>query len=232
MPRIKAYSGAGKLIPVDEAKVKTAFRCPWTNTVFAAKRDYVKHLSELRTKRIYAKIAERRHDMLCDDLHNQHSFEDVIRWIELHPDFMWHNIGHSVRGQPMPQGFGVRITYLNLIYSTQVSNSHTCPRGGHTNWSRKNLDPNTGKPMVTHYPGWTGRIEYQVMDQHSSVQWGSDAMRSTGILTGTGGGMSRGRYGYGVTFWADDWPSMKMLRSLTEDGSLDDIRIGKTDYFA
>jgi uncharacterized C2H2 Zn-finger protein len=227
MPRIKAYSGAGKLIPVDEAKLKTAFRCPWTKQVFGNKRDYVKHLEHLRKTRIHAAIERKRRQTLLDDLRHQTSFEDIIRWIELHPDFIWRKISQS---EPMPKGFGVTITYLDISHRSHVSNSHSAPRGGVTNWGHRDVDRN-GQPLPTGYPGWDGRIEYKITGDKSPVSyWASGLLKDLGINTGTGGGMSGQLYGYGVIFWDDDWPGMKMHRALTET-ILSNVGIGKPVYF-
>ena len=227
MPRIKAYSGAGKLIPVDEAKVKTAFRCPWTKRVFGAKRDYVRHLAHLRLTRIHAMIARKRRGMLLEDLRHQPSFEEVIRWIEIHPDFMWRNANPGV---PMPEGFGIEITYLDLMHRDHISNSHSAPRGGVTDWGHRGVDMD-GKPSPTGYPGWTGTIEYRITgEEYTGGHWGSDFMKGIGIHTGTGGGIRDRRYGFGVTFWDDDWPGIKVYNALSE-GNLSGIRFGASHYF-
>jgi hypothetical protein len=41
MPRIKAYKGNRSIIPVEEARVSTAFRCPWTDKLFGAKQQFL-----------------------------------------------------------------------------------------------------------------------------------------------------------------------------------------------
>jgi uncharacterized C2H2 Zn-finger protein len=227
MPRIKAYSGAGQLIPVDEAKVKTAFQCPCTQRVFAHQRDYVKHLAHLRKTRIHAAIARKHRDMLLEELRHQTSFADIIRWIELHPDFIWRNANPR---DPMPEGFGVTITYLKISHYLKISNSHSAPRGGVTNWGPRKADK-TGNPLPTGYPGWNGYIEYKITGEKSPVHyWASGLLTDLGINTGTGGGMSEQRYGYEVTFWDDDWPGIKLYRALTEP-NLTGVVIGNPVYF-
>jgi len=228
MPKIKAYVGAGALIPVDVAKVKTAYSCPWTKRVFRNKRDYVAHLRHLRRTRMHANIARKQHDLLLEDLTKQSSFEDVIRWINLHPDFMWRTVSIT---EPMPLGFGIKITYLGLNYNTEVSNSHRAPRGGVTNWRRNEKDKD-GNDKPKGYPGWSGNIEFTMTGEKSSVHfWASDLLSRLGIHTGTGGGISNGRYGYSCIVWADDWPALRMMRALKDDDSLNHVRIGKVDYF-
>jgi len=227
MPKIKAYVGAGALIPVDIAKVKTAYSCPWTKRVFRTKRDYVVHLSHLRRTRMHAMIARKRRDMLLEDLRHQISFDNIIRWIGIHPDFIWRNANPSV---PMPEGFGIEITYLDLMHRDHISNSHSAPRGGVTNWGHRGVDRD-GKPLPTGYPGWDGQIEYRITGEESAGgRWGSDFMRCIGIHTGSGGGTGDRRYGYSVTFWDDDWPSIKMYNALSEE-NLKGLRFGKPDYF-
>lgn len=177
---------------------------------------------------MHAAIAYKQQEMLRNDLLGQSRFEDIIRWIEMHPDFMWRNISSK---ESMPLGFGIKITYLSLTYDAHASNTHGAPRGGVTNWERAATDK-SGKPLPTGYPAWTGRIEFTITGEKSPTHyWSSDVMKKLGIHTGSGGGISGNRYGFGVTFWADDWPTLKMMRALKDDESLGHVRIGKADYF-
>lgn len=205
MPKIKVYKGRGQTIPVTEAKIATAFACPFTNTVHNTKRGYVKHLKSLRTSRMHHNARQRLWQRKMQDLWNQTSFEKIVNWIELNPDVFWQN--GKARGwhsdaktwDRIRDEFWIRITHLDVRWSDHISNTHSCPRGGVTNWGREE-----GKP--TGYPGWRGRIEYQV--SHDVPSFGSNLVAGTGIHTGTGGGISDNRYGFSVEFFAADWPGL------------------------
>ena len=228
MPRIKAYKGAGKIIPVDEARITTAFRCPWTKKIYGTKRDYVKHLNLLRMNRMHKRIRDATHQRKKQDLWNQPTFEDIINWIEMNPEFMFDN---SVREGWMRDGvekhrqdFWLKITYLDLRWTSSASNSHSCPRGGTTNWGRR--DPK----VPTGYPGFTGNIEYQMSHD---IGFGSDAMRGLGINTGSGGGSGNNRFGYSVTFFDADWPGLVSNRIMDRlaDRDWKSFVFGKPYYF-
>lgn len=239
MPRIKAYKGNGKVIPVDVAKITTAFQCPWTKQVFGGKREYVKHLANLRNTRIHRRIREMAWERKLEDLWSRPGFEEVVAWIHMNPEFMFdngmrHGWGH--RGvQKHRDDFWVKITYLDLTWSNSVSNTHDCPRGGVTNWGGREFWPDkTPKPRG--YPGWHGRIEYQMSHD---IGFGSDVMKGLGIHTGTGGGTGNNIYGYDVRFFDSDWPGIaeaarnsRVLDVLSESGlRWDRVKYGKPYYF-
>jgi uncharacterized C2H2 Zn-finger protein len=228
MPRIKAYKGAGKLIPVEEAKVATAFRCPWTQKVYGNKRDYIKHLKHLRENYMHKRVRAKAVELKKQNLWNQSSFEDIIKWIEMNPEFMFDN---GLRNgwyqndiEKYRDKFWVKITYLSLQWTQHASNSHYCPRNGVTNWGGREHN----KP--TCYPGFQGHIEYQMSH---NLGFGSDIMRSLGIHTGTGGGINDNRYGYAVTFFDADWLGLVANRTmdLLADRDWKKIQIGKPKYF-
>lgn len=237
MPRIKAYKGArGHIIPIDEARVATAFRCPWTNRVFGSKQGYVNHLRALRRDHIHVAARQRITQRLHADLINQPTFDDVVRWVETHPEFFFdmaassRSHGRQDRIAAYRDRFWIRITHLALQWTDSASNTHSCPRGGTTNWGGRGIDGD-GKPLPRGYPGWVGRIEYSTSHD---LGFGSNVMRNVGIHTGTGGGSRDYHYGYSVTFFEADWPGLadrRLFHRLAEDGGLDAVRIGQPDYF-
>ncbi len=236
MPAIKAYKFKDNIVPVDAAKVIKAFRCPWTGRIVGTKKTYLKHLKELRESRMHARIRAARMQRAFDDLANQPSWPAVIEWFERNSHWFLARamqtrglMGHD--RLPEPEDFWIRITYLNIQHSDSVSNSHNCPRGGVTNWSRRDPSKPTG------YPGWSGRIEYQM--SHNLPGFGSDLMRGTGINTGSGGGISNNRYGYSVELFDSDWPQItemmieeRVLKVLQDDhASHDSFSYGTPVYF-
>ena len=229
MPKIKAYKGNRVIIPVEGAKIVTAFRCPWTSKIFANKKSYVKHLRELRTDRIHRNIRARIRNKIFEELINQDSFEKVIEWIETHPEIFFDRaiergrVGWSDRREHLREKFWIKITFLDVGWSDSVSNSHSCPRGGVTCWSSQ--EARDGRPRG--YPGWHGRVDWLVEwpRELDSIYLGSDlfsrgTFRSgrqrahTGSGGGGGGHMNREfntwcqRPGYSFSIFASDWPGM------------------------
>lgn len=213
MPRIKVYKGHGSIIPVEDAKVVTGFKCPWTGKIFSTKKSYISHLRLLREDRIHRAIRARIRNKIFDELINQKSFEKIIEWIETHPEFLFDGVIQNGRDKwgerrsHLRDKFWIKITYLDVSWSDNVSNSHSCPRGGVTNWGGKGLLPG-GDPAPRGYPGWGGRIEFQVSHD---LGFGSDILKPLGIHTGTGGGTTSNRYGYDVKFFASDWPGLEKI---------------------
>lgn len=237
MPRIKAYKGArGHIIPIDEAKVATAYRCPWTGRVFGSKTGYTNHLRVLRRDNIHAAIRQDIAKRLHEDLCNQPTFDDIVAWVETHPEFFFdaaswqRGEGRQDRIAHYRDKFWIKITYLDLQWTPNASNSHAHPRGGVTNWGGRAVDRD-GKPLPRGYPGWTGRIEYRMSHD---LGFGSDVMRGIGIHTGSGGGVKDLRYGYSVTFFDSDWPGIAdraLFDRLAENGKSLAYRYGTPDYF-
>ena len=227
MPRIKAYKNAGKIIPVADARVGTAFKCPWTGKLFGEKRAYVAHLKVLRADRIHRQIRIKRMARLKDELWTRSDFDSVVSWIELHPEVLFDSViergreGWSDRRAHLRSDFWIKITHLKLQYIDHVSNTHSAPKEKQTNWGGDKKDVPRG------YPGWVGRIEFQLSHD---LGFGSDILKTLRIHTGTGGGTSVQRYGYRVTFWADDWPGLNMMRALT-DGTENIVTYDKPSYF-
>lgn len=109
----------------------------------------------------------------------------------------------------------------DIHFDNEVSNSHSCPLNGVTNWSAR--DDN--KP--THYRGWSGRVWVRFADEISG--WGSDIVEPSLIYVGTGGfggymgpwehlssaifrdGMFKRPvcYSWDCKIWLDDWPELE-----------------------
>lgn len=222
MPAIKAYKFRDNIVPVDTAKIVKAYQCPWTGRIVETKKTYIKHLKDLRETRMRARIRAARMQKMQEDLSNQPSWSAVIDWVERNSYWFLARAKQSRGGLscdtwPEPEDFWIRITFLDIRHSDRVSNSHKCPRGGVTNWSRA-----PGKP--TGYPGWHGRIEYQT--SHSLPGFSSDLFGGTGINTGTGGGISSNRCGFSVELFDSDWPMLTEL--LDQERVLTVLRDGRS----
>ena len=231
MPAIKAYKHKGTIIPVDQAKLGKAYQCPWTGKIVSTKKSYVKHLSELRSSRMHRRARANRWQRLGEDLWNQMSFEKIVEWVELHPE--WFLDAAQRRGFRRDQDrydrvrseFSVRVTYLDLRWSNSVSNSHSCPHTGVTNWGAEKENAPRG------YPGWQGHIEYEL--SHELPGFGSDLMEGTRIHIGTGGSTNSTNYGFDVKFFADDWPGLAKghVWEALKGTDFNSVNIGKKKYF-
>lgn len=212
MPAIKVYKHNGVMIPVDSAKTAKAYICPWTGELYATKRSYVGHLKKLREQRMHKRARIIRRQRKLEDLWNQPSFDKIIKWIHLNPELFWENAkrngwhSDAARWDKIRDTFTVTIKYLTLTYNDCVSNSHSCPRGGVTNWGGRDTLKD-GTPAPRGYPGWTGRISFQLST--GTISFSSYVFKGTGINTGSGGGGGGGTFSYDLKMFMDDWPGLK-----------------------
>lgn len=227
MPAIQVYKHKGAIIPVEKARVSRGYICPWTEKLFKTKNSYVKHLKTLRRDRMHRSARFKRWHRLAEDLWSQPSFEKIVDWVELHPQ--WFLEAGRRRAFPgdehlfdqLHADFSIKITYLKLTWKDCLSNSHSCPHNGVTSGWRDDDDRPRG------YPGWGGRIEYRI--SHELPGFGSDVTAGTRINTGTGGGSGL-NFGYDVKFFADDWPGLASQRILAilADTAADHVTIGSS----
>lgn len=214
MPKIRAYSWKDSLIPVQEAKTVNAYICPWTDKIFRNKKAYLKHLASYRKVWIYPEIRKKQRDKLTNELWSLKTFDDVIDFIETHPELVF---------TKDKEKSWFKITYLSLTFGN-VRNSHSCPHNGVQNWIGSSELP-------TSYPGWHGRIEFQMSPE---INYSDFALAPLRIHTGTGGGRSNNRYGFDVRFFNDDWPGLSesvTMKILADDHSPTSYKKGKPDYF-
>jgi hypothetical protein len=231
MPAIKAYRGAKQeLIPVEEARSVTAYRCPWTKQLFPTKGKYTKHLSHLRETRMRRNARVLACNRAMEDFFNQPTLQDLVDWVENNPGVLWDRAmicgSTYLEKNARREDFWIKITYLDVQYSNTVSNTHSAPKGKKTNWGGRNPDVPRG------YPGYEGRIEFQVSSRFSGFgsSFFSNVLR---LNTGTGGGTSENRFGFGVRIFLDDFPGLFKQRSMDvlADRRTTGITTGKAHYF-
>lgn len=197
------------MIPVDKACIDNAYRCPWTHKLFTVRQRYIDHLARYRENQIHEKIRIANWAQTRDQFNAMPDFYSVVKWIENNSIwFLSNGIRHYTCSTTVdidiPSDFKIKVTNFSLEYSDKVSNSHSCPRDGVSNW-------NGNMPGVpNHYPGWYGRIYY--LTSHDINGIGSDLFKGTGINTGSGGG-SKNRRGYDVKLFASDWPVINSILS-------------------
>lgn len=201
MPRIPIYTGPTGFVAVKDAVKKQGFICPFTTKIFEHKSEYVSHLITRRSY-LHGRIRHAKHHKKILEFNNVETFEELIKWVENNPTIFFDNSQIRVQGKPdickedERNAFEIRILNLELDWQDSVSNTHSCPRNGKTNWS-------VNKNLPTGYPGWSGRIVYS---QTRIRGYGSEAFRGTGINTGSGGGSEK--YTYDIKLFAADWPNL------------------------
>lgn len=169
MPKIEAYAAfntnaksknKGKVktfIPVDIATKIEAYRCPFTEKLFADKNEYVHHLRmlrlssnrEIRRMRLFNEFVEIRNSIT--------SLDQLPGVIEQNSDKFFENaLVNSIIGEEYIKfPHQINILRISLSREDNVSNTHDCPIGGVTNWSRK-------PDLPRGYPGWQGSITFTV----------------------------------------------------------------------
>lgn len=210
MPKLKVYKNNGVMIPVDDAKISSAYKCPWTGDLYATKKSYVKHLRILRETRMHARARENRWIKKMEDLWSQPTFQDIINWVERNPEPFWLNgknrgwSSDAKQWDKIRDDFWIKVLQLKVHWSDNVSNTHNCPHNGVTNWGGR-VD---GAPRG--YPGWRGDITFQV--SHDVPSFFSNIFEGTRIHTGTGGARGEKTYSYSVIFFEDDWNGLSKRR--------------------
>lgn len=204
--------------------------------IFEDKKKYQNHLRKLarvRRERRRLQVEESLKDQIWNSLYEcEQSIEQWRDMVIANQDLFWAEaaegdpydwkiVGKTYKGVVCPIPRLLEFTEFDLRWSDSVSNSHSCPVGGKTNWGGREKGAPHG------YPGWTGRVEWIVAwpkawDGHYI---GSDLFAkgtfSTGRQrahtgTGGGGGMHYNekhgcyvmRHGYDFRIYAADWPGM------------------------
>lgn len=163
-----------------------AYKSDSDGIIFEFYADYQKHLRKLAAaRRKEKKQAEQkaRRDAVINKMRTECSTIDELR------DYLIEHWDEMIAEKVKLNG----INFSSMRWYDSVSNSHSCPISGVTNW--------WGKPdLPKGYPGWIGRIHIQVtgklLDQ-------SFVLSKLGIHVGTGGGGS-----YEVNLFADDFPGL------------------------
>lgn len=205
MPKIEVYKSGNSVIPVADAKVTKAYICPWTKKIHINRKKYIEHLGQYRKNQIYRTIQVNNWKKKAEELWNQPSFDHIIAWCAKNPYFFLDRAMQSCFADRKKafdkihkEGFSFRITFLELYWRDDCSNTHSCPHNGVTNFSSVDTKP-------VGYPGWSGRIKFEA--SHDFPTFFSDMFRGTRIHTGTGGGNGF-KYSCEVKFFDDDWPGL------------------------
>jgi hypothetical protein len=232
------------------------WKCDQTGKLFEDQMKYKSHLRKLarerNTKRkLMVKDAEANawwaeayeREMTIDEwrqfvIDNQSRF-----WAEAAKadPYDWKHVG-KLSGRktgvvcPIPEI--LEFTEFSVRWNPKVSNSHSKPHNGVTNWSPS---WNPDKTAPTSYPGWSGRVEWIVRwpKEWDGVYLGSDLFRDgfnsrvrAYSGTGGGGGMRYSEkhgchvqsFGYDFKMFAADWPGMARVVGMQQ---LDEVLKGQ-----
>lgn len=91
----------------------------------------------------------------------------------------------------------------NVVYHDLISNTHSCPENGVTNWG--GIDPTS----PTGYAGWRCRINGSLIreSKNNSLYPHSGISKFIRLFTGTGGG-GNNDWTYDANIFLDDWPGL------------------------
>lgn len=204
--------------------IVTAYKSDHDGKLFENKTDYVKHLRKLARQRLEQRAVLRMMQAkkgINAGLSKVTSIDELEEFIAA--NWAWFYVNgrqHSFRGNEQEGAHQlVSVKVDRAVYSNEVSNSHSAPVGGVTNFSRV-----THLPMG--YPGWVGDIhftvqtnQYKYRGKHYYHQgFGSDYF--AGTIINLGGGGSRGsdsetgqsKYTYQVRLYASDFPALVEAR--------------------
>ena len=214
------------------------WKCDETGKLFEDQTKYKSHLRKLARERNLKRklsVAEALADQKWSELYEcEQSIEQWRDMVIANQDMFWaeaakaeaydwERVGKmSGRGKnavPCPIPELLEFTEFSVRWNPTVSNSHSCPHNGVTNWAPS---WNKDKTVPTSYPGWSGRVEWIVRWPKEWDGWylGSDLFkgRRSRAYTGTGGGGGM-RYskkhecdvqsfGYDFRLFAADWPGL------------------------
>jgi hypothetical protein len=210
--------------------------------LFEDKLKYTSHLRKLarhRNAQRKLQIAESAKDAAWAELYErEQSIDDWCQMVIDNQHLFWAEAaagdpydwecvgkkrGRGKNAQVVPVPRLLKITH-SLRWSDHVSNSHSCPVGGVTNWSPSR---NSDKTAPTGYPGWYGRINWLVAwpQEFDGFYLGSDLFSRGSFQSGrqrahTGSGGGGGghfnkefdtwcqRPGYDFSIFASDWPGL------------------------
>jgi hypothetical protein len=192
-------------------------KCPFTGQLYEEKerKQYIEHLHDLREQ---MKL-ERRHKCIVNEWQKWLAEQKQdIKYVADIPDWFLANqrkIMDFTNDIEFASGFHRRNRFVEQDkfvklqweyppkYSRLVSNTHSCPHNGVTNWGS-----NPDKPVG--YPGWSGNLHGSLIrpkNNEYSYPY-SEALNIVGIRTGTGGGGNK-NFSYGFKIFVSDWPGLQ-----------------------
>jgi hypothetical protein len=204
----------------------TAYKSDADGKLFEDKKQYQAHLRKLAAeRRLLKKIADAEREFYQFNTHmgQVSRISELSKFIKDNWPTFWinglKNYPWRLADKDKNMHECVDIKFENIRWVDKLSNSHSCPRNGVTNWGNMN------KNFPTSYPGWYGNIIIRVRPLVRKIRgkevltdgWGSAYFDGTIICTGGGGGGRSQKtdyveYEYEVYLWADDFPGLVLSR--------------------
>jgi hypothetical protein len=190
------------------------YKCRFTGQIFEkdSKSDYITHLKNLRErfkdKRKDHRIKQEFNSWFSKEKEKILSPDDIPQWIlanQKHLMKVYNLIGtprYVHKDKFYPKTDEITELKFSLAFDSKLSNTHSCPKGGVTNWG--------GDPKLPRgYPGYGGRLYAKLKrDKKHMCQYPlGDFFTFFGISTGTGGG-GNSDTSYDIEIFLADWPRL------------------------
>ena len=194
-------------------------KCRYTGTLFESDTDYTNHLAALRRERAADRKAANLRNTFFDWLKAEKelliSIDMVVPWILENQRTIMDACNAGIqpkrgslsfwngRDKLYPTDKIVELKMVSARYSDSVSNTHSCPDDGVTNWGGQVKGAPRG------YPGWQCRFEGKTerLQKHMGQYPSSRILNLVGVKTGTGGGGNES-WGYDAEIFLSDWPQL------------------------
>lgn len=193
-----------------------AWQSSYTNEVFTEKSKYEAHNrrraaarrarnKELLEKKTFA-------DWLAEEKENICTVDEIAPWILLNQRKLMdtaNKYGYfSFNDKFFDDDNFTAIEIYQANYSNSVSNTHSCPHNGVTNWGGRNKMPD-GSAAPRGYPGWSANIKGALARSKSRMgAYPYDGiMKLIKLHTGTGGG-GNNDWRYDCKIFLADWPGL------------------------
>lgn len=189
-----------------------AWQCPHTKEIFTEKKKYLNHqkryAAEQRRQKKYKAEKKEFFDWIDDEKTRILSIDEIVPWILKNEEKLTLGaIKYSSLDRHVYKGNTATNIKIDVTWKQSVPNTHSCPRGGVTNWGGMTKMPD-GSSAPRGYPGWIGTVKGRYLGK--KMNWTRPMyiiLNLIGIHTAGGSGHSSGWH-YGVEMFADDWPGL------------------------
>jgi len=188
-----------------------ARQCPFTGKLFKEENidKYLLHLEKVRKlnreKNLYIYHRNTFKDWLAEEKKLITNVDMIVPWFLKNQRRIMDTV-NSRNGGDRDKFYDTdtfaELEFKNAYYIAYLSNTHSCPDTGVTNWSKLN-----GLP--TGYRGWAAIIAGSLdrASNHMGEYPVSEALKLIGIKTGTGGGGNK-NFSWSCSIFLDDWPGL------------------------
>jgi len=190
------------------------YKCRFTGAIFDFKdrNKYIKHLKDVRAdmkaKRRDENIRLKFDKWLAKEKENIVHVDMIVPWILENQKYLMNAVNAIYRPTKYDKFYSAidEITQLTttFVYNKEISNSHSCPHNGVTNWGGRIKNAPRG------YPGWSGYVNGVLKrdEKHMSSYPISSLFKLIRIHTGSGGGGNK-NWGFHAEVFLADWPGLE-----------------------